>query len=139
MRQKRLYPAMLFVFVSVVFLLTGCVTKTEPGKKIRELEYTLLDEESIPKELKEKMTALKGEAYGLRFTDKGEIYVVKGYGSVPTTGYTAEVDGVYETEGGILFETTLKGPKKGAEIKQVSTAPYVAVKLEVIEKEVFFE
>ena len=51
-----------------------------------------------------------------------------------TTGYSVEVNDLYETEDAVFIHTTLLGPEAGEDIKEISTFPYVVVKLEYIDK-----
>ena len=48
-------------------------------------------------------------------------------------------DAVPETEDAVFIHTTLLGPEAGEEIKEISTFPYVVVKLEYIDKYVIFD
>ena len=56
-----------------------------------------------------------------------------------TTGYSVEVNDLYETEDAVFIHTTLLGPEAGEDIKEISTFPYVVVKLEYIDKNVIFD
>ena len=55
------------------------------------------------------------------------------------TGYSVEVEGLYETSNAIYFHTNLLGPEKGEETKEITTFPYVVVMLDAIDKTVVFD
>ena len=46
---------------------------------------------------------------------------------------------MYEAEDEIRIHTSLLGPEKGEEIKEITTFPYVVVQLGAIDKNVIFE
>lgn len=71
--------------------------------------------------------------------DQGYLYLIRGYGTQKTTGFSVVVDALYETEDEIVFRTTLKGPANQEEAKDYDTSPYVVVKLETTEKPCRFE
>ena len=81
----------------------------------------------------------KAEPFRLTYTDQGSLYIAEGYGAQLTTGYSVEVTGLYETEDEIRIHTSLLGPEKGEEIKEITTFPYVVVQLGAIDKNVIFE
>ncbi len=121
-----------------VCLLTGCITRQEEGQKIRDLEFTVLDKEDVPEELSSLIEEKQEEAFRLTYIDQGYLYIAEGYGRQPTTGYSVEVNALYETEEAVCIRTTLLGPEAGEEIKEISTYPYVAVQTEAVEKEVYY-
>ena len=55
------------------------------------------------------------------------------------TGYSVEVTELYETENAIFIHTNLLGPGKEEETKEITTFPYVVVKLKLIDKNVVFD
>ena len=50
------------------------------------------------------------------------------------SGYSVEVEELYETQDAVYIETNLLGPEKGEETKDRTTFPYVVVQLEYIER-----
>ena len=46
---------------------------------------------------------------------------------------------LYETENAIFIHTNLLGPGKEEETKEITTFPYVVVKLKLIDKNVVFD
>lgn len=111
-------------------------TNTE---KIREIEFTVLEEEQLPKELLRMIEERKTTPFKVTYADKNDLYIAEGYGERPTSGYSVEVKACYETKNAIYIHTNLIGPPKGEKIAEAGTYPYVAVKVEFIDKNVVFE
>ena len=137
-RSKRLF---LFLGAACLAaaLLSGSVTHSGTEEKLRDLEFTVLDKEDVPQEMKQMIEEEKAEPFRLTYTDQGSLYIAEGYGAQLTTGYSVEVTGLYETEDEIRIHTSLLGPEKGEEIKEITTFPYVVVQLGAIDKNVIFE
>ena len=133
----------LFLFLGAACLaaalLSGCVTRSGTQEKLRDLEFTVLDKEDVPQEMKQMIEEEKAEPFRLTYTDQGSLYIAEGYGAKLTTGYSVEVTGMYEAEDEIRIHTSLLGPEKGEEIKEITTFPYVVVQLGAIDKNVIFE
>lgn len=119
-------------------LFSGCAARREETEKIRDLEFTILNKEDIPGELKERIENKKEKPFRLTYADQEHLYIAEGYGTKPTSGYSVEVNALYETEDSVCFCTRLLGPEYGEEVTEASTWPYVAVQLETTEKDVRF-
>ena len=128
-----------FTVFLLLFILTGCVSRPLKTEKLRDLEFTVVDKLSVPKEFQEIIETNKHEQFKLTYADGGELYIAEGYGAKLKTGYSVEVTGLYETENAIYIHTNLLGPKKGEETKDITTFPYVVVKLKNIDKQVVFD
>lgn len=127
------------IAILMVCLVAACSVQKTKTDKLRDLEFTVLGEEEIPKELKEKMEEKEQNGFKITYADKGYLYIAKGYGQQKTSGYSIEVKQCYETENAIYFHTILHGPKKEEKVSANPTYPYVVVKLEWIDKNVVFE
>lgn len=140
--EKRVRGSVLaggIFFLMTVCMLTGCAVRTQGTEKIQDLEFTVLDKENIPPELRQLIEENKETPFQITYADQGKLYITEGYGSQPTSGYSVEVVGLYETQDAVRIETNLLGPEKGEETKEKTTFPYVAVQLEYIEKDVLFD
>ena len=120
-------------------LLAGCVTRLQKTQKIRDLEFTVLDKDAAPEELKLLIEKNKTTPFRLTYADQGFLYIAEGYGAQLTTGYSVEVNGLYETEDAVYIHTNLLGPEKGEETKEITTFPYVVIQLEDVGKNVIFD
>ena len=135
MKRKILYLAGFLL----VLMLAGCVSRPQKTEKLRDLEFTVMDKERVPNELKSTILENRELPFKLTYADQGYLYIAEGYGPQPKSGYSVEVTGVYETENAVYIHTNLLGPEKGEKTKDVTTYPYVVVRLEYIEKRVVFD
>lgn len=127
------------VLAAAVFMACGCVTRPQKTQKIRDLEFTVLDREAAPAEFKLMIEENKTVPFKLTYADQGYLYIAEGYGAQPTTGYSVEVNGLYETQDAVYIHTNLLGPEKDEKTKEITTFPYVVVQLEYVEKNVIFD
>ena len=138
-RRHRLFLAGGIVLCAALCMLPGCVTRGQNTQKLRDLEFTVLDKDTVPEEFKLLIEENKTAPFKLTYTDQGQLYIAEGYGAQPTTGYSVEVTDLYETEDAVCINTNLLGPEKGEETKDIATFPYVVIQLEYIEKDVLFD
>lgn len=121
------------------FLVYACGKKQDPMEKIKDLEYTVIAEDNIPKELLAKIEEKKENAFRLTFEDQGFLYICTGYGTQQTGGYSIAVNALYETANAVYIDTNLIGPSPEEKKNQVKSYPYVVVKTEFLDKPVVFE
>lgn len=124
---------------ALICMVPGCVTRRQETGKIRDLEFTVTDKEMVPREFKTVIEEKKAAPFKLTYADQGILYIAEGYGAQPTTGYSVEVQELYETEEAVYIHTGLLGPEKGEETKEIATYPYVVIQLDYIEKDVLFD
>lgn len=117
----------------------GCKKISKDNEKIKDLEFTIVPYKDIPEELLEIIENEKEEVIRKTFTDKENLYIVSGYGTQPTTGYSIEVKELYETKNVIYIKTWLAGPDKGETVIEKITCPYIVVKIEYSDKRVVFK
>lgn len=120
-------------------ILTGCNIETNDDKKIGELDFTVIPEESIPAELKTIIDERKKEMFKTTYVDNDSLYIIIGYGSQPTGGYSIGINELYETKNGIYVKTEFLGPSKNEEVTQIVTYPYIVIKLDYIDKSIIFK
>lgn len=125
--------------VSILCLFLGCSAEKMSTEKLRDIEFTVLDEEEIPKELEEMMSKTPETTFKYTYADGGNLYIAVGYGPQTTSGYSIEVKELYETKNAIYIHTNLIGPTKEEKIVETTTYPYIVVKLEYVDKNVVFE
>ena len=135
MKRKMMYLAGFLL----VLMLTVCISRPQKTEKLRDLDFTVMDKEKVPNELKTAILENRDLPFKLTYADQGYLYIAEGYGPQPKSGYSVEVTGLYETENAIYIHTNLLGPEKGEKTEEVTTYPYVVVKLEYIEKNVIFD
>lgn len=135
MKRKIMYLAGFLL----VLILSGCVSRPQKTEKLRDLDFTVMDKEKVPNELKTAILENRDLPFKLTYADQGYLYIAEGYGPQLKSGYSVEVTGLYETENAIYIHTNLLGPEKGEKTEEVTTYPYVVVKLEYIDKNVIFD
>ena len=129
----------LGILLTVCLALTACSVSKTDKKKIRDVEFTVLDKEDIPEEFMVRIEEAKEEPMKLSYADKGYLYAARGYGVQKTSGYSVNVSQCYETEQGIHMETSLLGPGKEEKILKKKTYPYVVVKMEYADKPIEYD
>ncbi len=125
--------------MTILCLLSGCSVEKMDKEKLRDVAFTVLDEEQIPEELEAMISDKKETSFKYSYADEGELYIAVGYGEQPTSGYSIEVKELYETKNAIYIHTNLIGPTKEEKIVERKTFPYIVVKMEYVEKNVVFE
>lgn len=135
--QRRFFSICLICLLC--FMVYACGKKQDPMEKIKDLEYTVIAEDNIPKELLAKIEEKKEDAFRLTFEDQGFLYICMGYGTQQTGGYSIAVNDLYETANAIYIDTNLIGPSPEEKKNQVKSYPYVVVKMEFLDKPVVFE
>lgn len=137
MHMRRVIAAILSVCLLAVC--QGCSVEKTNTEKVRDVEITILEEEKIPEELAKQIEETKTKEFKLTYADKDALYIAVGYGEQKTSGYSIEVKECYETKNAVYIHTNLIGPSKEEKIVEAKTFPYVAVKMEFIDKHVVFE
>ena len=122
-----------------VWVLAGCGVETQDEEKIKDLEFTVLDPERTPEELRNVLEEKKTEPFKVTYEDEGYLYICVGYGEQQTSGYSIAVEDLYLTSNAIYVKTDLLGPDGTEETADAVTCPYLVVKLEYLEQPVVFE
>ncbi|MEZ3488295.1 MAG: protease complex subunit PrcB family protein [Lachnospiraceae bacterium] len=129
--------SMLFLALPLcLMILTACAVSRTDEKKIRDVEFTVIDKEDIPQEFLTRIEEAKDGQMRLSYGDKGCLYAARGYGVQETSGYSVTVNRCFETEHKIRIDTSLLGPGKGEKILKRKTCPYVVIKMEYTDKQV---
>jgi hypothetical protein len=132
--MKKILPMIL----SMV-LLCGCSVQSDDNKKLNDLEFTVISQDEIPKELAAQIEEEKADEVKLTYSDNENLYIARGYGEQETGGYSISVDEVYETENAVFFKTSLIGPAAGEKTDNNASYPCVVIKMKLIDKNVVFE
>ncbi|MBO5347963.1 MAG: protease complex subunit PrcB family protein [Lachnospiraceae bacterium] len=103
------------------------------GDKVRDLEYTILSEERMPKELVSLLEERQEEPFEMTYSDKEYLYICIGYGRQEYSGHSIVVNGLFLGENGILVDTSLIGPEAGKEKINTVQFPIIVLKTELIE------
>lgn len=138
MRRLRGLLLLLMIIFAAMGLI-GCETKEDEIKRLKDLEFTVVEDNDIPGELKEIIDEKKEEPFKLSYSNKNYLYIVVGYGKQNSGGYSITVDDLYLTSNAIYIDTNLIGPSKEDMVSQGVTYPYIVVKLEYRDERIVFE
>lgn len=132
-----------FCFVMTLMMVLGLVgcdmgikigdANQGAGDKVRDLEYTILSEERMPKELVSLLEERQEEPFEMTYSDKEYLYICIGYGRQQYSGHSIVVNGLFLGENGILVDTSLIGPEAGKEKINTVQFPIIVLKTELIE------
>lgn len=137
--MKRLKLLLLFLCIVGSGLLTiGCKSEKTDIKKIKDLEFTVVEDADVPEQLMEVINQKKNQPFKISYTNDDYLYIVVGYGEQPTGGYSIAVEDLFLTSNAVYIDTNLIGPSKQEYVTNAVTYPYVVVKTELIEKPVVF-
>lgn len=123
----------------IMLLGCGCSVEKTDGNKVKELEFTIAEEENVPKELIEEIEVRKEHEFKLSYEDGSKLYIVRGYGKKATGGYSIAVNDVYLSKNAVCFLSTLIGPAENEHVAQTETYPYIIIRLEKQGKNVVFD
>lgn len=129
---------LLFAIIVSAAGLIAC-EKEDEIKKIKDLDFTVVEDADLPGELKELIEEKKAEPFKISYSNKDNLYIAVGYGKQNSGGYSISVEELYLTNNAIYIDTNLIGPASDDVVSQGVTYPYVVVKLEYIDKRVVFE
>lgn len=136
MKNKGLWMRFFLAAVLMAALVSGCGTKEEEKSN---LEFTVVDEERLPEELRKMVDEKKTEAFKLTYADGGYLYLCIGYGKQVTGGYSITVNDLYATQNAIYLDTNLIGPKDAGEKGKNPSYPYIVIKTPFMDKTVVFD
>lgn len=128
---------LLILCLGVIFL-TGCVKKYDEAKE-SDIDYTIVTEAEMPDQVKEILQASEKDSFRKTYSDKDYLYIIIGYGAQPTSGYSIEVQNLYQSSDAIFVTTMLKGPSHSESVLEVETYPSIVLKVEYTEKPVVFQ
>lgn len=129
----------LAMWVLVVRTLSGCSMKKDDGNKVRDMEFAVVAEADIPKELVQIIAEKQQSPFKLTYSDDQNLYIVAGYGKQEGGGYSIAVNELYLTENSIVLDTDLIGPGKGENAGTEPSYPYIVIKTELSELPVVFQ
>lgn len=125
--------------LAVLTLLAGCSIKKADGEKLEDLDFTVVKSEDIPGELQKVIEEKKESEFKVTYEDGEDLYIVVGYGSQETNGYSIEVNELYLTENAVYIDTNLLGPSKDEKVREATVSPYIVVKTQFRDLPVVFQ
>ena len=140
MKLSRLIRLLVAVAVMSVFMVIGgCGDADDEDVKVKDLEFTVLKESEIPKDIMELIEQKKSQEFKVTKTSEPYTYIIVGYGKQKTGGYSIQVEDLYLGEKAVYVDTELLGPVKGETVKEEASYPYIVIKLEQREEPIVFE
>lgn len=119
----------LCISLIILFILTSCGNvKDYEKEKVKDLDFTVVEDEDVPDVVKQKIEEKKMEPFKFSYSDGEYLYIVVGYGEQPTGGYSIQVPQFYLTNEYVVIETELIGPSKDDTVIMSLTYPYVVIK-----------
>lgn len=118
--------------------LSGCSADEGNAKKLKNLDFTVIDPEDAPEKLREAMEEKQEKGFKLTYLTGNSLYIAQGFGKKPTTGYQITVEDLYLTKNGVVFDACLYGPRRKDVISQIPTHPRIVVKIPRTEGIVIF-
>ena len=122
----------------LTLLLVGCGAQTQKSEKQKDLDFTVMDLEKVPEELRDVLEEKKKSPFKVTYEDDGYLYICVGYGEQETSGYSIAVEDLYLTDNEICVDTELLGPGNGEQTAAAVTCPYLVLKLEYLDRPVVF-
>lgn len=129
----------LFCTLFLISMLTACKQEKDEIKKVKDLDFTLVEEADIPEELLTIINEKKSQPFKLTYTNDSYLYIARGYGGQKSGGYSICVKELFLAENAMYFKTELLGPSQQDLVSQTITYPYIVAKVELIDKSVVFE
>lgn len=124
---------LLFLLLFVLLCVAGCKGKGEEYAKTGDVDFTVVEEADVPKELLDIIVEKKKEPFRLSYLTESALYLAIGYGEMPTGGYSISVEELYQAEEGLCIRTKLSGPSKDEKVTAALTYPFIVLKLQPME------
>lgn len=129
--------SLFFCGVWLACILSGCrLIRIEEAPRTA-LEYTVVRQEEIPKEVTALIEEKKSREFQMTYHSGDTLYLIKGYGQQMTGGYSIQVEELSLSETAVFFETKLLGPSEQMTGSEPSY-PYIVVKISYRQEPVEF-
>lgn len=144
MRRFAVYGAKALILLGILilcgFVFWACGTDAKP-EKTGDISYTIVPEDEVPEELKKLIDERIESEFRLSFSEGENLYLVVGYGRQETGGYSIQVKDLYLAEDVIYIDTELQGPlpEETESVQDSTAAPWIVVKLQQMDKTIYFE
>lgn len=130
---KTVIAVMLIVVMSGI---GGCSVERGRKNNNKEVDYTIVKSQDIPEQLKSQIDMKMRDEFDITYSDGNSMYIVSGYGEVPTGGYSITVEELVMDKDNINVRTKLHAPEENNDVVQEFSCPYVVIKLEDSDKKV---
>lgn len=125
--------------VFCLLAMAGCGGENGEVTKVKDLDYTVVEEADVPEQLLTLINKKKQNAFCLTYKSEDAYYICQGFGTQMTSGYSIAVDELFLGTNAIYIKNTLIGPGKDELVTQNATHPFIVVKIELMDYNVVFE
>lgn len=132
----------IILYLSCIFcllLVMGCGEKSGEVTKVKDLDFTVVEEADVPEALLTLINKKKNNAFCLTYKSEDAYYICQGFGTQTTSGYSISVEELFLGTNAIYIKNTLLGPGKDELVTQNATHPFIVVKIELMDYNVVFE
>lgn len=116
----------------------GCKITDINSDKVSELDFTVVEDKDLPVELKKLIDSKKENTLRMTYTTKDYTYIVVGYGTQETSGYSIKVNDLYLGKNAVYVDVSLMGPTADETVSETKTMPYIVLKIEKRDETVIF-
>lgn len=124
--------------ICLSFPMTAC-QKEDSIDKEYEIDFTVVEDADLPIELSKLIDSKKDKVIRLTYTTKDYTYVVAGYGTKDTSGYSIQVNDVFGDDDTVCVDLSLLGPSESEAVNEVETYPYIVLKMERRDENIVFK
>lgn len=139
MKKIFLYGILAIFLLTAPFALTSCQMTTQEEEKQEDIDFTVVPDAELPKEVADFIETKKTEEMKNTYTTGDDLYLIVGYGEQKTSGYSITVNECYLGKDAVYLDTSLIGPTKGEKIDEVPTYPYIVIKIKRREEPIVFQ
>ncbi len=127
------------LIAAILIFLSGCSVQTNERKKLKDLDYTIVEEGKVSAELQAILEEKRTEPFKLTYEEENSLYLCVGYGEQKTNGYSIAVNELYLSENAVYFDTSLIGPSKDENVAETPSYPCLVIQTEYVDKPVVFQ
>ena len=120
-------------------VLFGCGKKEDDRSGRSEVDFEVVPKEELPAPLAEAVEENKKDEIRMTYMDGEDLYLIRGYGEQATGGYSISVLECSEDEEKVYLDTRLLGPENPDEISRDPSYPYLALRIDMRDKEVVIQ
>lgn len=130
---------LLLIPCLLLFLFSGCQKTEGEITKVKDLDYTVVEEADLPDPLLELINKKKINSFCLTYKSDSAFYICQGFGAQQTSGYSIQVEEMFLGTNAIYIKNTLLGPGKDELVLQTVTHPFIVLKIELMDYNVIFQ
>lgn len=127
------------LFLALLTVLGGCRIIRIEEEERKPVEYQVVRQEDIPKELLALIGEKKKEEFQMTYQSGETLYLVKGYGQQMSGGYSIQVAELGKSPNAVFFRTKLMGPSELKGSGGEPSYPYIVIKTAYFKEPVQFE